>query len=89
MLDTTLDARVQAFLDRFGAALASGDLDAAVGLFAAECYWRDLVALTWNIKTMEGRDEVRDMLGACLAQIKPRRFEIAEGERATEADGVA
>ena len=52
MLDTTLNARIQAFLDQFDAALAAGDIDAAVGMFAPECYWRDLVAFTWNIKTM-------------------------------------
>jgi putative flavoprotein involved in K+ transport len=42
MLDTTLDARVQVFLDKFEVALVAGDLDAAVGMFAPECYWRDL-----------------------------------------------
>ena len=70
MLDTTLNARVQAFLDKFEAALVEGDLNAVVGIFAEECYWRDLVAFTWNIKTMEGRDQVRDMLSYCLASVK-------------------
>ena len=88
MLDTTLNARVQVFLDKFEAALVTGDLDAAVGMFAPECYWRDLVAFTWNIKTMEGRDQVRDMLAHCLARVKPRNWKIAEGETATEAGGV-
>jgi putative flavoprotein involved in K+ transport len=88
MLDTTLDARVQLFLDEFDAALAASDLDAAVALFATECYWRDLVAFTWNIKTMEGRDEIRKMLGSCLARTKPRNWKIAEGESATEANGI-
>jgi len=88
MLDTTLNARVQVFLDKFEAALVAGDLDAAVGMFAPECYWRDLVAFTWNIKTMEGRDQVRDMLAHCLARVKPRNWKIAEGETATEAGGV-
>ena len=82
MLDTTLNARVQVFLDKLDAALAAGDLDAAVGMFAPECYWRDLVAFTWNIKTMEGRDQVRDMLAHCLAHVKPHNWKIAEGESA-------
>ena len=72
MLDTTLNARVQVFLDKFEAALVAGDLDAAVAMFAPESYWRDLVAFTWNIKTMEGHDQVRDMLSSCLARAKPR-----------------
>src|ERR1700761_5737841 len=88
MLDTTLSARIQSFLDKFDAALAAGDIDAAVEMFAPQCYWRDLVAFTWNIKTMEGRDEVRDMLGSCLARIKPNDWKIAEGESATETDGT-
>jgi putative flavoprotein involved in K+ transport len=88
MLDTSLDARVQLFLDEFDAALAASDLDAAVAMFAKECYWRDLVAFTWNIKTMEGRDEIRKMLSSCLARTKPRNWKIAEGESATEANGV-
>ena len=88
MLDKAPNARIGAVLDKLGAALAAGDIDAAVGLFAAESYWRDLVAFTWNIKTMEGRDQVRDMLAHCLKQAKPRDWRIAEGEVATEADGV-
>ena len=88
MLDTTLNARVQAFLDKFEAALVEGDLNAVVGMFAEECYWRDLIAFTWNIKTMEGRDQVHDMLSHCLASVKPRSWRLAEGETASEAGGV-
>ena len=80
MLDTTLNARIQVFLDKFESALAAGDVDAAVAQFAPECYWRDLVAFTWNIKTMEGRDQVRDMLSSRLARAKPRNWKIARGK---------
>ena len=88
MLDTAPNARMAAFLGKFDAALAAGDIDAAVAMFGAESYWRDLVAFTWNIKTMEGRDQVRDMLTHCLKRVKPRDWRVAEGEIATEADGV-
>jgi putative flavoprotein involved in K+ transport len=57
MLDKTPTARVETLLARFDQALQAGKVEEAVTLFAAECYWRDLVAFTWNIKTMEGRDE--------------------------------
>src|SRR5215831_21422591 len=40
MLDTTSNAQVQVFLDKFEAALTAGDIDAAVAMFAPECYWR-------------------------------------------------
>jgi putative flavoprotein involved in K+ transport len=88
MLDTAPNARVTAFLGKFDAALTAGDIEAAVAMFGAESYWRDLVAFTWNIKTMEGRDQVRDMLTDCLKRVKPRDWRVAEGEIATEADGV-
>lgn len=88
MLDKTPTARVQAFLDRFGEALEAGRIDEAVNMFAEECYWRDLVTFTWNLKTAEGRGEVRDMLEAQLALTKPTAWQVAEGEEASEADGV-
>ena len=88
MLDKTPSTRMQAFLDKFGKALEAGQIDEAVGMFADQCYWRDLVAFTWNIKTMEGRDQVKDMLKARLAEVKPRNWQIAEGEAATDSDGL-
>jgi putative flavoprotein involved in K+ transport len=77
---------VTGWLDRFEVALAAGDAGAAALLFADECYWRDLVTFTWNIKTVEGRDEIRAMLGSVLETVRPADFRI-EGD-AGEADGV-
>ena len=88
MLDTTAAGRAGAFLGRFEAALSAGDVEAAVGLFAEDCYWRDLVAFTWNFKTLEGREQVRDMLKACLARVKPSNWHVAANEPVTEAGGV-
>ena len=59
MLDVTAAGRVNQVLTNLGDALAGHDLDRAVGLFQDDCYWRDLVAFTWNLKTMEGKDAVR------------------------------
>ncbi|RKE37839.1 putative flavoprotein involved in K+ transport [Paraburkholderia sp. BL23I1N1] len=70
-------------------ALKRGDTAAAVALFRPECYWRDLVAFTWNIKTMEGRDQIGAMLDAQLDAIKPTLLRVAENETPSEADGVA
>jgi putative flavoprotein involved in K+ transport len=88
MLDSSPNDQTTEFLDRFGAALEKGDVDAAVALFQADSYWRDLVSFTWNIRTMEGKDQVRDMLKAQLSGVKPRNWKIAEGEVATEDGGV-
>ncbi|MBY0299283.1 MAG: NAD(P)-binding domain-containing protein [Methylobacterium sp.] len=88
MLDRTPAARVEAVLKRLDAALQAGDVDEAVTLFSGACYWRDLVAFTWNIRTVEGRDGVRDLLTHCLPHVRPRDWRLAEGEVPTEAGGV-
>ena len=70
-------------LDR---ALAGSDIAAALALFGDECYWRDLVAFTWNVKTLEGRDEIAAMLRAVLLSVCPAGWRL-DGE-AVEHDGV-
>ncbi|WP_300018672.1 NAD(P)/FAD-dependent oxidoreductase [uncultured Roseobacter sp.] len=88
MLDTTINDQVTDFLDRFGSALAAEEIDAAVAMFQTDCFWRDLVSFTWNIKTMEGQDQVRDMLSAQLGATKPSAWKIADGELPTEEGGI-
>ncbi len=88
MLDTTPQSRAQAVLSKFEAALVAEDAEAAAQMFAPESYWRDLVSFTWNIKTVEGRDEIKDMLRACLPRVKPRNWALADNETVTDAGGV-
>jgi putative flavoprotein involved in K+ transport len=88
MLDTTTVDLASAVLSDFGEALEQGDIDRAVGMFADDCYWRDLVSFTWNIKTVEGKEQVGDMLRHQLATTKPTNWSLAEGETPTEEDGI-
>ncbi|WFP60191.1 NAD(P)/FAD-dependent oxidoreductase [Mesorhizobium sp. WSM4904] len=88
MLERTPTTKAQALLDKFGKALEAGDIDTAVNCFQEDCYWRDLVAFTWNLKTMEGRDQIRDMLQATLSNTRPTGWTVAEGEEATEDGGI-
>ena len=83
---TTPTERASAWLAQFEAALASGKPQAVSALFDADCYWRDLVSFTWNIRTQEGQAAIEEMLAAQLATTAPSNFRI-EGD-ATEADGV-
>ena len=78
--------RASAWLSSFGNALAGGDLAVATALFDIECYWRDLVAFTWNLKTLESQDDIRAMLAAQLPHVQPGNWQL-EGE-ASEAGGV-
>ncbi|UWR23915.1 NAD(P)/FAD-dependent oxidoreductase [Sulfitobacter sp. S190] len=88
MLDTTLTTETQNFLDDFSQVLAAGDAHKAAEMFLEDSYWRDLVAMTWNIKTVEGREEIEAMLQSQLTHAKPAKFEVQAGEPATEDAGV-
>ncbi len=88
MSDSKATQIASAFLHKLEAALSSGDSKAAATLFAEQCYWRDLVAFTWNIKTVEGRDQIENMLDSQLGAIKPHSWTLDAKEAVTEADGV-
>ena len=88
MLDSTVMTQTQAVLDQLNAALEAGDAKAVSDLFATDSYWRDLVSITWNLKTVEGPAGVADMLGQQLSHTNPRSFRIQEGEAPTEDGGV-
>ena len=88
MLDSSLTDTTQGFLDGFGQALSDGNIAAATDMFVDDCYWRDLVSFTWNIKTLEGKDQVADMLQAQLGATKPTGWTLAEGQVPTEEDGI-
>ena len=80
MLDHKITQDTQSFLNDFGAALSAGYIAKVKDMFTADCYWRDLVSFTWNIKTLEGQDQVGDMLSAQLAHIAPSQWELDENE---------
>ena len=82
----TAQAQADHWLADFGAALARQDIPAAVAFFHEDSYWRDLLSFTWNLKTAEGRAQIRDLLEATLSTAQPSAW-AADGS-ATEADGV-
>jgi putative flavoprotein involved in K+ transport len=79
-------AAVQAWLDDFASALTRREYDSAASLFGDDSYWRDLVSFTWNLKTAEGHDQIREMLAATVPNAKPSNWKL-EGE-GSEAGGV-
>ena len=79
-------AEVDDWLARFDDALTREDAEAAAELFLDDSFWRDLIAFTWNIKTVENPDGVRDMLEHTLAHTRPRNWRTSE--EPTAAEGV-
>jgi putative flavoprotein involved in K+ transport len=85
----TAAGTVNRWLSSFEDALTRGDSDAAAAMFLDDSYWRDLVAFTWNIVTVEGPSGVRDMLAQTLPGVAPSGFTVEESlGGATEADGL-
>jgi len=46
----------------FNQALAEKDFEVLVGLFVEDGFWRDHVAASWHLRTVKGRDGIRDFL---------------------------
>jgi cation diffusion facilitator CzcD-associated flavoprotein CzcO len=78
MLDKTNDAAIAAenWLAQFEAALAGTDSGALKELFLAESYWRDVLALSWNIQTLNGAPAILKELPVHAARVSPHGFAI-------------
>src|ERR1700680_5268621 len=81
---------VTKWLASFEDALRTRDTDAAVALFLDDSYWRDLIAFSWNIVTVEGPEGVRDILRQTLDRVQPAGFAVAHelGEPAESGGGT-
>lgn len=84
--DPDPSVRAEAWLRAFEDALTRRDTAAAAALFAPTSFWRDLVAFTWNLTTVEGPAGVQEMLDDVLDRVDPSGFRLSEP--ATAADGV-
>jgi cation diffusion facilitator CzcD-associated flavoprotein CzcO len=78
MLDKTDDisAAVETWLAEFERALEHPDKDALQSLFLSDSYWRDVLALSWNLQTLNGATAILKELPALAGRAKPRQFRI-------------
>ncbi|MFT4960389.1 MAG: putative flavoprotein involved in K+ transport [Paracoccaceae bacterium] len=81
----TDDQILSRWLEQFATALTNQDIAAVTRLFHTDGYWRDILAFTWNIKTMEGTGAIALMLGATLTQTAPGNW-AANGETEVQGD---
>lgn len=84
MLDRTKDiaASAQAWLDAFERTLGTPDPAALDRLFLSESFWRDVLALSWNLQTLAGRDTIAQELTGLAPKAAPANFEIAPNRAA-------
>ena len=84
-----ISQQVNDVLQPLNDALAKKDTDAFASCFLDDGYWRDLLAFTWNIKTLESHADIKDMLESQLQHINASAFSIMPNEPATEENGLA
>lgn len=85
MTQATATTTAQQWLSDFSNALQADDMERVLELFEDECYWRDFVAFTWNLKTCEGKDAIQAMLNATLATARPSNWQL-EGDASMNGD---
>ena len=81
MLRTADDLRAAAetWLARFENAVAAFDENTLGALFHPHSHWRDLLALSWRIRTLDGADAILRELKACTPRTRPTGFELSPG----------
>ena len=72
----------QNWLVQFERALATGGDQRLEALFHADSHWRDLLALTWHIRTIDGIDAILEELRSHAGRARPGGFRIAPGRTA-------
>ena len=72
----TVATAAQNWLTQFETALARADDVPLKTLFHADSYWRDLLALTWRIRTVNGADAILTGLKAHIGSARPAAFRI-------------
>src|SRR5215217_6194094 len=84
MLDRTDDSSVAAdtWLAQFEEALGKPDEALLKTLFHPDSYWRDVLALSWNIRTLNGRDAILKALPPLARSASPSGFAIASDRAA-------
>jgi len=78
MLDRTDDVSIatENWLTQFESALATSDETLLKTLFHPESHWRDVLALSWNIQTINGAEAILNALKADAGRAAPSGFRI-------------
>ena len=87
MVAVDAGTELASWLDAFAQALTAKDPDKVAALFEAGGFWRDLLAFTWTIRTLEGRDDIRALVATRVAVVQPSGW-ATEGEAARNGDVV-
>src|SRR6476620_3927772 len=83
MLDKTEDISLATanWLGQFESALRNSDSEALQALVQRASYWRDVLALSWRMQTLNGADAILEQLPAHARRAAPTGFAV-EPDRA-------
>ena len=73
---TEIEATVAHWLTQFERALSQADDSLLEGLFHADSHWRDVLALSWRIETVSGREAVTRQLKDGADRARPTGFVV-------------
>ena len=73
--------QTEEWLASFEAALLSRDAAQIGALFHEDCHWRDVLAFTWHLTAMGGRDNVAARLAAEQGRTGARGFHVPSNRR--------
>lgn len=70
------------WLAAFETALAARNANRIAGLFHEDGHWRDVLAFTWHLTPVQGRDAIGERLAAAQPGTEARNFHLPAGRRA-------
>jgi cation diffusion facilitator CzcD-associated flavoprotein CzcO len=73
---STLETAAAAWLRAFGDALERRDASAAAALFLPDGHWRDVLAFTWELRTVSGAPSIDEALRRTSARTEPANFRL-------------
>ncbi|KAG1861489.1 hypothetical protein C8R48DRAFT_711748 [Suillus tomentosus] len=72
------------WLNAFSAAITQSDTAAVVDLFLEDGFWKDVIALTWDFRTFEGRKDIKKLLDARLVATGLNELRLLQSEPLNE-----
>jgi hypothetical protein len=66
------------WLNSLSNAIESNNPDNAACLFVEDCWWRDMLALTWDFRTFRGTPAIRTFLCDRIGTTHPRGFKLRQ-----------
>ncbi len=76
------ELHVSRWLQLFEQTITRASTDTLQDLFHEDCHWRDLLAVTWHVKTVSGIHNILALIQALAAETRPYGFQIPQDHAA-------